>query len=293
MHTSVLVKELLDGLQIREGDTVVDATVNGGGTSEEILKRFGKRIKLICLDADHTALEGAKKRLEGFGTSPLFIHGNFRDLRELLEKTGIQKIDRILFDLGLSSNQLEAGGRGFSFQKDEPLLMTFEADQKDEVLSAFDIVNSWQEENIEIILRAYGEERKAKAIAKAIVERRVIKPIKTSKELSEIIDQAIGRHGKIHPATKTFQALRIAVNDELETLKKGLKQAFELLTPSGRIAVISFHSLEDRIVKNFMRDRAKGDEGERVSKKPIVADEEEKKENPRSRSAKLRILQKK
>lgn len=291
VHTSVLLKEIIDGLAVEEGDIVVDATVNGGGMSEEVLNRFGGKIQLVSIDADSSALEKAKEKL-GERKEVTLLNGNFRNLKELLQGIGVLKIDRIMFDLGLSSNQLENSERGFSFKKDEPLLMTFEKAPGENTLTASDIANTWDTENIEIILRAYGEERQARRIAEAIVEARKIKKIETAKELGEIIERVIRRRGKIHPATKTFQAFRMAVNDELETLKIGLRDGFELLRGGGHMAVISFHSLEDRVVKNFMREKAKEGEGTLITKKPIVPGRVEQVANPRSRSAKLRIIKK-
>lgn len=290
MHKSVLLKEIIDSLNLKEDSVLVDATVNGGGMSEEALKRMRGKLKLICIDADEGALEKARERLGHEGVT--FLKGNFGNLKELLRSANVTSIDAIMFDLGLSSNQLDASGRGFSFRFDEPLLMTFAAQPGKEALTAYAIVNEWDEENIETIIRSYGEERRAKRIAERIVEKRKEGPIKTSKELGDIIEKALGRHGKIHPATKTFQALRMTVNDELGNLKRGLEQAFELLSPEGRMAVISFHSLEDRIVKNFIREKADAGLGKRITKKPIAPSRQEMTENPRSRSAKLRILEK-
>lgn len=292
VHKSVLLKEIIDGLEIREGDRVVDATVNGGGMSEEILKCFDGTITLVAIDADRGALERAKKRLENFKTRPIFINGNFRNLSELLLKEEINSFNRILFDIGLSSDQLEGGSRGFSFLKNEPLLMTFEETPEESATTAYDIANNWEEENITTIIRSYGEDRNARRIAGAIVEARKIKPITSSKELADVIEKALGRHGKIHPATKTFQAFRIAVNDELGSLSAGISQGFSLLEKGGRMAIISFHSLEDRIVKNFIREKAKEGTGIAITKKPIVPSDEEMTANPRSRSAKLRIIEK-
>jgi 16S rRNA (cytosine1402-N4)-methyltransferase len=204
-------------------------------------------------------------------------------------------VDRILLDIGLSSNQFEDSGRGFSFQKDEPLIMSFKKDLKETDLTAKEILNTWDRENIEAILKGYGEEQFAWKISKAIVERREQKPIETTFELVDIVKSATPKfyhHRKIHPATKTFQALRITVNDEIESLKDGINKGFNILNKDGRIAVISFHSLEDRIVKQFFREMEDSGVGKRITKKPILPSEEEIRENPRSRSAKLRILEK-
>jgi 16S rRNA (cytosine1402-N4)-methyltransferase len=293
IHISVLLKELFDGLDIKSGSVVVDATVNGGGMSKEVLERFSNKVKLVCIDADENALKVAKKNLRKVSSNaPSFVCGNFRDMKTLLESIGVKKVDRIIFDLGLSSNQLESSGRGFSFLKNEPLLMTFSNSPDKNALTAFDIANLWETENIEIILRSYGEEKQARKIARAIVEARKRGLIKTSKQLSQIVEEAIRRRTKIHPATKTFQAFRVAVNDEISSLKDALKDGFEILNTGGKIAVISFHSIEDRIVKNFIRDKAKEGMALSLFKKPLMAGKEEKIKNPRSRSAKLRILEK-
>jgi 16S rRNA (cytosine1402-N4)-methyltransferase len=203
--------------------------------------------------------------------------------------------DKILLDIGLSSNQFEQSARGFSFQKDEPLIMSFKKDLKETDLTAREIVNTWDEVNIQTILEGYGEEQFAWKIAKAIVARRQENPIETTFDLVEIIKLATPKfyhHKKIHPATKTFQALRITVNDEIESLKEGVSKGFNILNRGGRMAIISFHSLEDRIVKQFFKDKQTKDEGMLITKRPIVPTEEEIKENPRSRSAKLRVIQK-
>jgi len=220
---------------------------------------------------------------------------NFRLLDEVLEGLGIQSVDAILLDLGLSSNQLEESGRGFSFQKDESLLMTMIRQPGENDLTAEKILNTFSEEALELILRGFGEERHSKKIAREIVERREKKPFKTTSDLLEAVRAATPasyHRGKINPATRTFQAIRIAVNEELTALEEGLKKGFKILKPGGRFAVISFHSLEDRIVKNFFRDKAQKDLGKLITKKPIIPSEEEKQRNPRSRSAKLRVLEK-
>jgi len=291
VHTSVLLKEIVDGLAIEKGDTVVDATVNGGGMSEEILKRFGDEITLVALDADEDAIERAKTKLSKYG-NPKFVNTNFRNIETAMAELGVHSINRAFFDLGLSSDQLESSGRGFSFLKDEPLLMTFEKKPSDETLTAYDIANHWDAENIETIIRNYGEDRNARRIAEIIVTAREDKPIETSRQLASLIEHYVGRRGRIHPATKTFQAFRMAVNDELGSITLGLSAAFKLLSPKGRIAVISFHSLEDRNIKHFMKERALEGLGKIITKKPITPTEEEITRNPRARSAKLRIIEK-
>ncbi len=292
-HKSVLLKEVFDGLDLKDCDVFVDCTLNGGGHSEEALKRGGKNIKVIGIDLDEDAISRAKDRLSKIGGNFFLKQDSFRNLDKVLKEFGFQKADKILFDLGWSSNQMEEGGRGMSFQKNEPLLMTFKKNPEETDLTARDIVNSWDEENIATILKSYGEERFAEKIARKIVEEREKKPIETAFELASIILRTVRPKGKIHPATKTFQALRIAVNDEIGALKEGLEKAFDSLGGGGRMAVISFHSLEDRIVKNFFRKRKNNGEAETLSKKPIVPSREEILENPRSRSAKLRIIEKK
>jgi len=298
-HVSVLLQEVIEGLAIKNGETFVDMTVNGGGHSSAVCLYLGPKGTLVGIDADANALVRAKKRLElaDCRATVHLVSDNFRNIRSVLKGLGIVKADKVLFDLGLSTNELENSGRGFSFQKDEPLLMTFSNDPSKVTFTAEDILNTWDEENIATILFGYGEERFAKRIAKRIVEARGMQPIKTTKELVEIIRTAVPswyRSGrKIHFATKTFQALRMAVNDEIRTLEEALNDAWEALTPKGRMAVISFHSMEDRMVKKFFRELSKEEKGTLLTKKPIVPGIEEIKKNKRSRSAKLRIIEKK
>jgi len=272
-HKPVLLQEVLEGLNLSEDKIFVDGTYGGGGHSAEVKRRYGDKVQVITIDQDPAT---------GADTT-----GNFRDIEELLGET---RPDAILLDLGISSDQLENSGRGFSFQKDEPLDMRMGQTGP----TATDILNSWDEHAIELVLRGFGEERFSKKIAKAIVERREVKPFETTTELVDLVLSVRPRtfRDRIHPATKTFQALRIAVNEELSALEEGLEKGFKLLKPEGRFAVISFHSLEDRIVKNFFRDKAKAGEGKLVNKKPIISDQEELVSNPRARSAKLRVIQK-
>jgi len=220
---------------------------------------------------------------------------NFRNLDKVLEKVGIKKVNAILFDLGFSSNQMNKSGRGFSFQKDEPLLMTFKENPTEEDLTAREIVNNWEENSIADILYGYGEEKFSRQIARKIVEIRKEKQIETTTDLVKIIEKTIPnwyKHKKIHFATKTFQALRITVNDEIDALKEGLNKALNILRKEGRVAVISFHSIEDRIVKQFFRNKKEEGVGAIITKKPIISNRDEILKNPRSRSAKLRIFQK-
>ena len=296
-HKSVLLMEAIDGLEIKSGDIFVDGTLGGGGHSEEVCKRFGHSVVMIAIDLDPSAISRATSRLSSLNCNIRYAQGSFRNIDTILDSLNVKGVDKILLDIGLSTNQFEDSGKGFSFQKDEPLNMSYGSTGSPQVagLTAREILNNWDEENIRTILESYGEEKFAYKIAKAIVERREERPIETTFDLVEIIKSATPafyHHRKIHPATKTFQALRITVNDEIESLKDGVRKGFERLNPKGRLAVISFHSLEDRVVKDFFR--AKEDEGfgKRVTKKPIVSTKEEILINPRARSAKLRIIEK-
>jgi len=294
-HVSVLLHELVDGISPVSGDVVLDATMNGGGHSEEVLRRLGASISVVGIDADGDALERARTRLHRFGADVRFLNGNYRDLDTLLGNAGIEKIDRAMFDLGLSSHQLEESGRGFSFKKDEPLLMTFAHAPKEGDVTAYSIVNGWSESDLADVIFRYGEERYSRMIARRIVWHRREHPIATTGELSSIIEAAVPpgyRHGRIHPATRTFQALRIAVNDELRGVEEGIAKAFEKLSVGGRIGVISFHSLEDRIVKHYFISLEKDERAVRVNKKPIIPSDSEIQHNPRARSAKLRVIEK-
>ncbi len=294
-HKTVLLQESIDGLEIKNGDIFVDGTLGGGGHSEEVAKRFGSAVVMIGIDLDPQAIIRSKERLNPYKLNIDYVQESFRNIDSVLKTLNISSVDKILLDIGLSSNQFEDSGRGFSFQKDEPLLMSFKEDLKEEDLTAREIVNTWDLENISTILKSYGEEQFAWKIAKAIVARREEKPIETTGDLVEIIKIATPKwyHTKrIHPATKTFQALRITVNDEINSLKDGITKGFEALNSGGRLAVISFHSLEDRAVKQFFKNKEKEEVGKLVNKKIIIPTPEEVNENPRSRSAKLRIIQK-
>lgn len=294
IHKTVLLKESINGLDIHQGDIYLDGTLGSAGHAEYALRINEGKIKVIGLDRDSQALLRSKDRLRLYSDVTL-IESSYGDLDQALDSLKIGKIDRIMLDLGLSSDQFETSGRGFAFKKDEPLLMTFKSNLVEGDLTAHEIVNSWQEENIADVIYGYGEERYSRRIAHAIVKYREKKTIEKTSELVEIISQAVPvfyRKGKLHPATRTFQALRIAVNDELNTLKKGLEKGFARLNKGGRMAIISFHSLEDRIVKNFNKEKESKEEAKIITKKPIEPSDEEVKENPRSRSAKLRILEK-
>jgi len=290
-HQSVLLQEAIDSLVIAADDVVVDATLGGAGHAKVIAKALGKEGVLIGFDLDADAIERARKALVNVAPAVHLIEANFRNLQKELEARGIKRITKALFDLGWSSYQLDSG-RGFSFQRDEPLSMAY---SKNATLSAATIVNEWAEESIADIVYGFGEERYARKIAKRIVERRAKKPFTTSSELGEFIREIVPPHyrrGRIHPATRTFQALRIAVNDELGALTAALQSTREMLMANGRIAVITFHSLEDRLVKQAFRDWAKAGEGSQLTKKPITPTSEETAQNPRSRSGKLRVFEK-
>jgi len=290
-HRSVLLQESIDGLDVKEGEIFLDATFNNGGHSLEICRKLEEQVTIIGIDLDSDALDKARARFKKERCHTSLYQENFRNLDRVLEKEGIRSVNAILFDLGFSSVQLEESGRGFSFKRDEPLLMTLSKESQN--LTARAIVNEWDEKYLETIIRYYGEERSAKRIARAIVLAREDKQIETALELSKIIEKEIGsRRGKTHSATKTFQALRITVNDELYALSEGIEKGFNALTSGGRMAVISFHSLEDRIVKRYFKKMVSENKALLVNKKPLTPQEEERKENPRSRSAKLRIIRK-
>ncbi len=294
-HISVLLNESIDGLAIKEGDVVVDGTLGGGGHTLEILRRFDNKIKMICFDLDEDAIKRVKELISPNSINVTFQNSGFQDLKKSLEDLKIGKVNRILLDLGISSFQLEEAGRGFSFLRDEPLLMTMKKNPKEEDTTAYEIVNSWEEQTLADIIFGFGEERFARKIAKAIIEARSKKEIKTTFDLVKIIEDTVGRNyrgKKIHPATKTFQALRIATNSELTNLEKVIKEGFECLDKEGRMAIITFHSLEDRIVKRAFVDLRDKGLANIINKKPILPGANEIKENSRSRSAKLRLLEK-
>lgn len=302
-HKTVLLQEAIDGLEIKQGDIFVDGTLGAGGHSEEVARRYsigktklGSSVVMIAIDLDQDAIRRASARIKKLNPDVHYVEDSFRNIKAVLKKLKIDKVDKILLDIGLSSNQFEDSGRGFSFQKDEPLLMTFRKKKGKDDLTASEIVNNWEAENIATILKNYGEEQFAWKIAKAITARRVVRPIETTFDLVDIIKIATPRwyhFKKIHPATKTFQALRITVNDEIGALRQGIRDGFNSLNKNGRLAVISFHSLEDREVKQFFRELDKENFGKIITKRPITPGTLEIKENPRSRSAKLRIIEKK
>ncbi len=292
-HIPVLLQETIEGLDLHEGDVVFEGTVGLGGHSEQIIKLIGATGVYIGTDKDREALSRAEQRLAPYECTKIFREENFRNLDRVLDDAGYPQVDKILLDIGLSNLQIEGSGRGFSFKRDEPLLMTFVTLPREGDITAREIVNEWAADSLTDIITGYGEEKFAWRIANAICTSRKTKPIETTVELAEIIKNAVpvfARFGKTHPATKTFQAIRIAVNDELGALREGLLKGFTRLASGGRMAVISFHSLEDRIVKEFFKKQVVSGLGTVITKKPIAPSDEEVARNPKSRSAKLRII---
>lgn len=293
IHKTVLLNESIDNLNLKEGAVYFDGTLGGAGHTTKVCEDFKGKVRIIATDRDQLAIRNATEKLSKTGCTFDLVLSNYSDIDKVLEQKSVDAVDGILLDLGLSSDQLDVSGRGFTFRNDEPLLMTFgEEKQK---IDAKSIVNNWSEETIADILYGYSDERYARRIAKKIVEERENKSIETTTDLVKIIESAVPvayKKGKIHPATKTFQALRIAVNDEITSLKAGMSKGWKFLKKGGRMAIISFHSVEDREVKNFFRDKVKLKEGKLINKKPITPRDEEIKDNPRSRSAKLRVIEK-
>ncbi|MGB9743360.1 MAG: 16S rRNA (cytosine(1402)-N(4))-methyltransferase RsmH [Minisyncoccales bacterium] len=288
MHLPVLQKEILDFFNPKPNENFIDCTIGEGGYAPAILKRTAPTGKILGIDWDKKQIENCQRRLKQFQKRLVLVVDNFANLKEIVKKTGFGLAAGILLDLGMSSWHLEKAGRGFTFLKDEPLDMRYSPDND---LKAEMIVNQWPEKEINRILKEYGEEKWSIKISREIIKVRKIKPIKSTQELVAIIKKAVPlkyQHQKLHFATKTFQALRIAVNRELENLEKVLPQTINVLKPGGRLAIISFHSLEDRIVKNFLKEKQKQNILKIVNKKPISPNLEEIKINPRSRSAKLR-----
>lgn len=293
-HIPVLLSEVVEGLKPKSGGTYIDCTVGYGGHSSALARQADK-LTLIGFDLDRKALESAKTTIEKEGVTPILIPKRFDSLTEVCEERKISNVDGVLFDLGINSPQLDSSGRGFTFQKDEPLLMTLSDDRSGDTLTAEEILNSWDEHTLALIIKGFGQERFSGRIARQITLARKKVPIKTTFDLVRIIGKAIPekfKHGRIHFATKTFQAIRIATNSELTTLESALPQAFEILKSKGRLAVITFHSLEDRIVKKFFIQQSKNGSATIITKKPITPGREELQVNPRARSAKLRILEK-
>lgn len=304
-HKSVLLQECIEGLNIKENGIYVDGTLGGAGHSSKILKKLSSKGKLIGIDRDEEALKAAKERLKEY-ENVVYLHGNHDDIKELLKSIQIDKVDGILLDLGVSSYQLDERARGFSYMGEATLDMRMDKTQE---LTAKDVVNNYTEEKLSRIIEEYGEEKFAKNIARNIVKDRQISPIETTMQLVDIIRKSIpiSKQKDGHPAKRTFQAIRIEVNNEIEPLKETIRNCIECLKPEGRLCVITFHSLEDRAVKQAYSD-AEGkctcpkdlpycvcgyhSEGKIINKKPIVASKEEQEENPRSKSAKLRIFEK-
>ncbi len=304
-HVSVLLNECIDNLNIKPGGVYLDGTLGLGGHSYQIASRLTTG-RLICIDRDETAIERAGKRLAPFGDRVTLVHGNFSDAAQIIDSLGIPGVDGMLFDLGVSSPQLDEIQRGFSYMGDAPLDMRMDAGDS---LTAYEVVNTWPEERLNRILWDYGEERYARRISRAILEHRSKKPIATTLELVDIIKGAMpaaALREKQHPAKRSFQAIRIAVNDELGAISQMMETAPDKLNKGGRLCVISFHSLEDRIVKAGIAARENGCTCPReapictcgfvqtlksVSRKPILPGAEELEQNPRSRSAKLRVAE--
>jgi 16S rRNA (cytosine1402-N4)-methyltransferase len=305
-HKSVLVAEVIASLQCRAGAVYLDGTLGGGGHAFEILRNSAPDGRLIGIDADGDALQEAKKCLAPFGDRAILVKGNFADMETILSGMKIEKVEGILLDLGVSSHQLDTAERGFSFTLDAPLDMRMDRDRG---LSAYDLINTLSREELEGILRKFGEERMAGRIARSIVARRTLSPIRTTNDLASVVAGAMPRARRpvrIHPATRTFQALRIAVNDELANLQQALDDGMARLKPGGRFSVISFHSLEDRIVKNAFHAAEKGcicppdlpvcacgrkPTMKVLTRKPVIPGETEICDNPRARSAKLRTAE--
>jgi len=291
VHVPVLLQDVISTLSIEKDDYVVDCTLGGAGYTKAILARLGEEGRLLAIDADESALERAKVVL-GDEDRVTFAKGNFRNIDMFVKEAGLERVNKIVADLGLSSDHLEAkSGRGFSFMIDEPLKMTFALAPEKGELTAWHVVNEWSEETLADIIFGFGGDRGAKKIARAITEAREEKSIETSKELAEVIERVVFRRGKTHPATKTFQAIRMAVNDELGALEEMLRKSKELLSPNGRITVVSFHSLEDRVVKQAFAAWEKEGFGKRVMKHPVSPTRKECLENRRARSAKLRCFE--
>ncbi len=304
MHKPVLVKEALEILNPRPGEFFIDGTAGSAGHAAAVLTKILPEGSFLAVDWDAQSLSKAREKIiSEFGQDKkldrklkiYFAQGNYADLPEILKNNNLPEADGLLIDLGFSSEQLEGSGRGFSFLKDEPLDMRYHAGAKGEeiIITAAEVVNSFSEKDLADILWKYGEERYSRKIAKKITETRKRKKILTTFDLARVIREAVPKHyerGRIHPATRVFQALRIFVNRELDNLEMLLKNLPRIIKPGGRAAIISFHSLEDRLVKNYFRQMAKDNQVEILTKKPITAGEDERKENPRSRSAKLRAI---
>lgn len=283
VHIPVMMEEVLEALRVKSDGVYVDATVGLGGHAEGILKK-AQGCTVIGIDRDEEALKIAGERLKGYHVH--LVRENFSRMKEIVKKEGYDSVDGIVLDAGVSALHLKAEGRGFSFLRDEPLDMRMDRRQ---TLTARDVVNSYPEERLASIIWEYGEERFSRRIARAIVKARSKRPITSCRELAEIIERVVGRRGRIHPATRTFQALRIEVNNELATLSEAIDAGAEILRPGGRFCVLSYHSLEDRIVKRAFRRLAKEGLFNIITRKPMVPSQEERALNPSARSAKLRV----
>ena len=305
-HKSVLLNETIDGLNIKPDGIYVDGTLGGGGHAYEVCRRLGERGSIVGIDQDAAAIEAASARLKDFGEKVTIVRSNYCDMKSKLHELGIDKVDGIVLDLGVSSYQLDTAERGFSYREDAPLDMRMDTRQK---MTARDIVNDYTEADLYRVIRDYGEDKFAKNIAKHIVQARAVKPVETTAELSEIIRASIPmkfQKKSGHPAKRTFQAIRIELNRELDVLRDSLDDMIDLLNPGGRLCIITFHSLEDRIVKSAFRKNenpctcppdfpvcvcGKKSKGSIITKKPILPSEEELEYNSRSKSAKLRIFE--
>ena len=305
-HKSVLLNETIDGLNIKPDGIYVDGTLGGGGHAYEVCRRLGEKGSIIGIDQDAAAIEAASARLKDFGEKVTIVRSNYCDMKSNLHELGIDKVDWIVLDLGVSSYQLDTAERGFSYREDAPLDMRMDTRQK---MTARDIVNDYTEADLYRVIRDYGEDKFAKNIAKHIVQARAVKPVETTAELSEIIRASIPmkfQKKSGHPAKRTFQAIRIELNRELDVLRDSLDDMIDLLNPGGRLCIITFHSLEDRIVKSAFRKNenpctcppdfpvcvcGKKSKGSIITKKPILPSEEELEYNSRSKSAKLRIFE--
>ena len=305
-HKSVLLNETIDGLNIKPDGIYVDGTLGGGGHAYEVCRRLGEKGSIVGIDQDAAAIEAASARLKDFGEKVTIVRSNYCDMKSKLHELGIDKVDGIVLDLGVSSYQLDTAERGFSYREDAPLDMRMDTRQK---MTARDIVNDYTEVDLYRVIRDYGEDKFAKNIAKHIVQARAVKPVETTAELSEIIRASIPmkfQKKSGHPAKRTFQAIRIELNRELDVLRDSLDDMIDLLNPGGRLCIITFHSLEDRIVKSAFRKNenpctcppdfpvcvcGKKSKGSIITKKPILPSEEELEYNSRSKSAKLRIFE--
>lgn len=289
MHIPVLLNEVIEYLSPDKNQNFIDCTLNGGGHTREILQRNGPAGKVLGIEVDSEIYQNIKKEnIERL----IAINDSYSNLERIVEEENFENVDGILFDIGMSSYHIDQSERGFSFLKDEPLIMSYNT-EKGNMITAYEIVNGYNEEALANVIYEYGEERYSRRIAKNIIERRKIKPIRTTLELVDIIGNSVPVHyrrQKIHFATRTFQAIRIEANRELDNFIDALPQAIKVLPRGGRLVVITFHSLEDRIAKTFFRERQKNQEIEILTKKPVIATDEEMKNNPRARSAKLRAI---